>query len=418
MIEMDCKRMWFRCLVMVSLMALTVSESGTARAGLKGPVSTRFALLIGNAEYEGTARLAPDGIEADLAAMEKALLALGFRVMRVEDATLSEMVAAVKVFAAHFNEPGRRGLLYFSGHGFRSGTRDYLVPVDFLVDADARGAPAKALPVDQVLQVMQGTPGGVRVLVLDSDRSYGYGFEASAQSVPGGAMEVKPGTAIAYATTPGRHAEMTPNGAGRFTQELARELSAPVVELGRVLDRTQAAVARASEGRQIPVIIDAVAGELYLRDYPILYSEIKRPVAEAEEPAPDVNSATGGVGREWENSVGMEFAWIPEGELLMGSESEQADDDEKPVTRVEISEGYWMGKHEVTQGEWEAVMGSNPSSFEDCGSDCPVEWVSWEEAQEYIRRLNARERWRGYAYRLPSEAEWKNSQSNWRMDRG
>ena len=93
----------------------------------------------------------------------------------------------------------------------------------------------------------------------------------------------------------------------------------------------------------------------------------------------------------------------------MGSESEQADDDEKPVTRVEISEGYWMGKHEVTQGEWEAVMGSNPSSFEDCGSDCPVEWVSWEEAQEYIRRLNARERWRGYSYRLPSEAEWESA---------
>ena len=292
MIEMDCKRMWFRCLVMVSLMALTVSESGTARASLS-IIPTRFALLIGNAEYEGTARLAPDGIEADLAAMEKALEASAFEVTRVEDASLSEMVAAVKVFAAQLNEPGRRGLLYFSGHGFRSGTRDYLVPVDFPVDADARGALAKALPVDQVLEVLQGTPAGVRVLVLDSDRSYVYGFEASAQSVPDRAVEVKPGTAIAYATSPGRHTEMTRNGS-RFTQELARELSAPVVELGRVLDRTQAAVARASEGRQIPVIIDAVAGELYLRGDPILFSEIKRPVAEAEEPAPDVSSATGG----------------------------------------------------------------------------------------------------------------------------
>ena len=68
-----------------------------------------------------------------------------------------------------------------------------------------------------------------------------------------------------------------------------------------------------------------------------------------------------------------------------------------------------MGKHEVTQGEWEAVMGQNPSGFEDCGSRCPVEQVSWEDAQEYVRRLNEREAAAGSSarYRLPTEAEWE-----------
>ena len=102
----------------------------------------------------------------------------------------------------------------------------------------------------------------------------------------------------------------------------------------------------------------------------------------------------------------MEFVQVPAGEFLMGSESEEAFSDMvQPVTRVRISRGFWLGKYEVTQAEWQAVMGSNPSSFDECGPDCPVEGVSWEDVQEFIRRLNAavgEER-----YRLPTEAEWE-----------
>ena len=102
---------------------------------------------------------------------------------------------------------------------------------------------------------------------------------------------------------------------------------------------------------------------------------------------------------------GIEFVQIPAGEFLMGSTSLEAPDHERPVTQVRISRGYWLGKHEVTQAEWEAVMGSNPSNFDECGPDCPVENVSWEDVQKFIRRLNAavgEER-----YRLPTEAEWE-----------
>ena len=90
----------------------------------------------------------------------------------------------------------------------------------------------------------------------------------------------------------------------------------------------------------------------------------------------------------------------------MGSEEfEEADNDERPLTRVRISRGFYLGKYEVTQAEWEAVMGSNPSRFTECGPNCPVEKVSWDDVQEFIRRLNAtvgEER-----YRLPTEAEWE-----------
>jgi formylglycine-generating enzyme required for sulfatase activity len=64
---------------------------------------------------------------------------------------------------------------------------------------------------------------------------------------------------------------------------------------------------------------------------------------------------------------------------------------------------YELGKKLVTQAEWRAVMGSNPSSFQNCGDNCPVEQVNWNDAQKFIRKLNAKF---GKQYRLPSEAEW------------
>ena len=101
---------------------------------------------------------------------------------------------------------------------------------------------------------------------------------------------------------------------------------------------------------------------------------------------------------------GMEFVWVPAGEFLMGSTSSAAKADEKPVTQVQISKGFWLGKHEVTQTDWQAVMGTNPSIFSGCDR-CPVENVSWNDAQEFIRALN--ELAGEESYRLPTEAEWE-----------
>ena len=101
---------------------------------------------------------------------------------------------------------------------------------------------------------------------------------------------------------------------------------------------------------------------------------------------------------------GMEFVWVPPGEFRMGSTSSEAYIDEQPVTQVRISRGFWLGKYEVTQSEWHGVMGSNPSRNSGCGR-CPVDQVSWEDARDFIRRLNRREG--REVYRLPTEAEWE-----------
>ncbi len=92
---------------------------------------------------------------------------------------------------------------------------------------------------------------------------------------------------------------------------------------------------------------------------------------------------------------------IPAGNFTMGGNDGAAD--EKPPHSVSIKR-FALGKYEVTQGQWKAVMGSNPSNFKKCGNNCPVENVSWDDIQQYIHKLNARS---GQQYRLPSEAQWE-----------
>jgi formylglycine-generating enzyme required for sulfatase activity len=77
--------------------------------------------------------------------------------------------------------------------------------------------------------------------------------------------------------------------------------------------------------------------------------------------------------------------------------------DNEPVHEVCVDD-FYLGKYEVTQAQWQAVKGDNPSYFKKCGGSCPVEQVSWEDAKEFIRRLNDLT---GKNYRLPYEAEWE-----------
>jgi formylglycine-generating enzyme required for sulfatase activity/tRNA A-37 threonylcarbamoyl transferase component Bud32 len=94
------------------------------------------------------------------------------------------------------------------------------------------------------------------------------------------------------------------------------------------------------------------------------------------------------------------FVLIPAGEFMMGGDKY---DNEKPVHKVRISRAFEMGKYQVTQAQWEGEMRSNPSKFK--GANLPVEQISWSDAQEFIKKLNAKND--GYNYRLPTEAEWE-----------
>jgi formylglycine-generating enzyme required for sulfatase activity len=103
------------------------------------------------------------------------------------------------------------------------------------------------------------------------------------------------------------------------------------------------------------------------------------------------------------NGVSLEMVKIPGGRFLMGSPETEAkrDDDEGPQHYVNVPE-FFMGKYPVTQAQWQAVMGNNPSYFK--GKNRPVEKVSWNEATKFCQKLSKKT---GRDYRLPSEAEWE-----------
>jgi formylglycine-generating enzyme required for sulfatase activity len=96
-----------------------------------------------------------------------------------------------------------------------------------------------------------------------------------------------------------------------------------------------------------------------------------------------------------------EMVVIPMGSFEMGSTVNAY---EQPIHTVTIARHFAIGKFEVTQGQWQRLMGNNPSHFAGCGDDCPVEQVSWDDAKAFIQRLNEKT---GKIYRLPSESEWE-----------
>ena len=126
---------------------------------------------------------------------------------------------------------------------------------------------------------------------------------------------------------------------------------------------------------------------------PVQQQQEQQPVAQQPEPE-----------RPQSNLPEIEMVWVSGGTFTMGATSEQGSDAynwEKPAHSVTLS-GYYIGKYEVTQAQWKAVMGNNPSSFK--GDNLPVERVSWNDVQEFIRKLN---QMTGKSYRLPTEAEWE-----------
>jgi len=165
----------------------------------------------------------------------------------------------------------------------------------------------------------------------------------------------------------------------------------------------------------VALVVLALAGAYALASVP--------PVA----PAPAAPPEPAKVGDTWTNPRGMKFAYIPAGEFLMGSpETETGRYKDETPHRVTISKPFLLGVYEVTQAQWKAVMGSNPSSF--TGDDnLPVEQVSWTDATNFCTKLSTSEGagigasgfgggggragvaagGTGHRYRLPTEAEWE-----------
>ena len=105
--------------------------------------------------------------------------------------------------------------------------------------------------------------------------------------------------------------------------------------------------------------------------------------------------------------IALTLVKVPAGTFTMGTDATELKclEVSRPVHPVTLTQAFWLGAVPVTQGQWQAIMGNNPSRFAQAGPDAPVEQVSWDEAQRFIARLNeAQTHW---TFRLPTEAEWE-----------
>lgn len=112
--------------------------------------------------------------------------------------------------------------------------------------------------------------------------------------------------------------------------------------------------------------------------------------------------------------LGLELIHVKAGSFTMGSKSDepQRDKAEGPRTEVTLTHPFWLGKTEITQAQYQAVVGENPSRFKNVGPNAPVEEVSWDDAMNFCELLTTREQVarrlpKGYAYTLPTEAQWE-----------
>jgi len=116
--------------------------------------------------------------------------------------------------------------------------------------------------------------------------------------------------------------------------------------------------------------------------------------------------------KHFTNSIGMKFVWIPPGSFLIGSTKEEIERQpfdilafrpEESQHKVTLTKGFYMGVYTVPQEQWQAVLGRNPSYFQG-EKNLPVERVSWNDCQEFIKKLQEKDK---KPYRLPTEAEWE-----------
>ena len=428
---------------------------GTVAATSHQSTSTdgRLALVIGNEAYTGEAVLSNP--VNDAVAMGQLLQRAGFEVVSARNTQRQELENVIADFLRRLRASGSgAGLFYYSGHGMQVGGKNYLIPVDAQI-RDEHDVPGQAVALERVLDGMDQRGGGTtNLVILDACRNNPF------QGVRGGRRglvqeKVPDSTLILYAAKPGMVASDNRQGRnGLFTHYLVEALSQPGVKVRDALDQVAGEVYRASGEKQLPwlegvlltplVLIpgqslpptvtttpideDAMACEAlkssvnpagfeaYLQNFPqgqcagfakIRLADLKTPVVRPvvnpvtpPTPAPIVITPPTTPSRQ---HFEPEMVRLPGGCFQMGSPASEKDRDSDERQHEVCVDSFEIGKYEVTQGEWQAVMGSNPSNFKS-GDRYPVETVSWNDVLVYVKALNRRTE---PQYRLPTEAEWE-----------
>ena len=370
----------------------------------------RVALVIGNGSYRFTdsmPKLTNPANDAD--DMAAALRRFGFEVISKKNLTKEEMDETITDFGRKIADSDA-ALFYYAGHGLQVKGQNYMVPVDANIDSEAK-VPYRAVNVNQLLEEMESSRSRVNIVMLDACRNN----PISGKFRSGGGRGLAPptsmpkGTVIVYATDPGNVAAEGNGRNGLFTAGLLTAFKGSDLTLGGVLIRASEEVERHSNQQQTPYINGPATVQkrfAFNMTSPSSMTDLQPSPVQPQPLTPGVSTpqpATVYKKPLQQETSGPEMVNVSGGCFQMGDNFGDGDSDEKPVHEVCVSD-FAISKYEVTQGEYKRIMGSNPSQFSSCGDNCPVENVSWNDAQDFIRKLNSHS---GRDYRLPTEAEWE-----------
>ncbi|MRV70864.1 hypothetical protein GJ700_03910 [Duganella sp. FT92W] len=219
----------------------------------------RLALVIGNAAYKSSPLINPLN---DARAMAIKLQQLGFTVIKRENATMEEMMSAVREFGNQLKNGGV-GLFYYAGHGIQAKGVNYLVPVDANIAREDELA-TRAYNANEVLEKMDTAKNRINLVVLDAcrDNPFARSFRSGSRGLAG--MDSTPkGTLVAYATSPGSTASDGSGANGLYTAQLLAAMAEPGMKVEDVFKRVREGVQAESDGKQTPWEMSSITGNFY-----------------------------------------------------------------------------------------------------------------------------------------------------------
>ena len=392
--------------------------------------AARLALVVGNDQYQNISKLR--NAVADAQTMGEAFRKAGYQVMVVTNVDLRVLKDELRAFRRRVRG-GDEVVLYFSGHGVQLGAENFLLPVDVRSDTEEQ-VRDDGLALSAVLADLRTAKPGFTLAIIDACRD--NPFKKAGKSIGGRGLASPPsatGEMVLFAAGEGQQAldrlsATDPVRNGVFTRVFVNEMQRPGLSIDQTLRNVRVEVNRLAQSvnhEQVPALYDQVLGTYYFYPpraqvagvvaEPVRTAPVAQPSPQPAQPSPPVQAPApqpapstaqalrpGSVIKDCSDCP--ELVVIPAGRFMMGSnDGNSRESSEKPIHPVNIKQ-FAIGKTEVTQAQWQAVMGSNPSKFTNCGSNCPVEQVSWNDVQQFIQKLNAKT---GQSYRLPSEAEWE-----------
>ena len=246
----DARRLWLKqagaLTGAASLPLLGTSALSFAQSKLNG--LPRIALVIGNTRYRDAPLKNPVN---DAKAIAGELQQTGFTVNLQLDAGRAQMAGSIRSFGEDLARSKGVGLFYYAGHGAQLAWRNYLIPVDAVIEKleDLRD---KTVDLSALLQGLLKASNPMNVIILDACRDNPFGTRVPTEAKGLSQFDAPPGSLLAYATSPGNTAGDGDGANGLYTEHLLREIRVPDAKIEDVFKRVRLAVRRRSEGRQIP----------------------------------------------------------------------------------------------------------------------------------------------------------------------